>query len=581
MKKSIVALLLVLVVVFPGGLFAADISVAGAVKNPLNLSMEALGGFRTVRVQLNEIMKDGAYRGSWFYEGVPLRTLLETAFVEKEESGYPKAIDVAVVVRGGEGREVALSWGEIFYRNSADIIIATRAFPIKPRHKSDSTEKHAKQFERKIGFPKLVVAADAYADRSIENVVSIDVVDPRPGVGMKKSETLFAPAFTVTGGVKQALTVDDLAAFPRRDRRVAHMGEGSGYGGIDDFSGAPLHALLEKAGASQSLSGIFLFSAPDGYRAAFSYGELFLNASGQEMLIADTQNGKKLERGGRFIFVPAGDLMSDRDVKALEKIEVLDLRRKPKLTFIGLGSGDTDLVTVEAVTAMARADAFIAPPDLAKRFRKYMGDKPVMLDFYEFIPPKLKQKFGNLPPGELQSKMTETWKGIAASIKGEIAKGKNVALLDYGDPTIWSATEYLRENLDEETIEILPGLSSFNVASALLERHTGCRGSIVLANGKGVLENKPLYQAAAKNGETLSIFMAAKQLPGLIEFFNTIYDPGVPVNMVYRAGYSGGEKVVRTDLKGLKSAVDAEEEKDLMILFLGPCLDASSKSHRH
>jgi hypothetical protein len=65
--------------------------------------------------------------------------------------------------------------------------------------------------------------------------------------------------------------------------------------------------------------------------------------------------------------------MSDRDVKSLEKIEVIDLKKKPKLAFIGVGSGDTDLITMEAVTAMSKADAFICPPDIKKRFGKYMG----------------------------------------------------------------------------------------------------------------------------------------------------------------------------------------------------------------
>jgi len=581
MKKCIWAVLMGVVLFSWGNLFAGSISITGVVKQPLNLSLDALKGFKTARVQLNEIMKEGSYTGSWFYDGVPLRTLLETAFVEKEESGFPKAIDLAIVVRNSEGKEIALSWGEIFYKNSADVLLATAATPIKPRHKSEDSDGYEKQFDRKIGFPKLVVAADAYADRSIENVVSIEVVNPRPGMGADKSAKMFAPSFTVTGAVTRKLAIDSLSGFPRKNLRVAHMGEGSGYHGSNDYAGVSVHALMEKAGISPKLSSIFLFSAPDGYRSVLSYGELFLGSSGQNMLIADTQNGKNIENGGKFVFVPSGDLMSDRDVKALEKIEVIDLQRKPNVTFIGIGSGDTDLITVEAITAMSRADVFICPPDIQKRFRKDMGDTPVLFDFFEFIPPKLKQKYAELPPQKLNEKMEETWKGIADTIRAEIKKGRSVGLLAYGAPTIWSATEYLRENFDEDSIEIVPGLSSFNVASALLERHTGCRGGMVLATGKGILENKPLYEAAAKNGETLSVFMASKDMQSLIEFFNTIYKPTVPVNIVSRAGYSGNERVVRTDLKGLKDAIQAEKEKDLMILFLGPCLDAASKAHRH
>ena len=95
-----------------------------------------------------------------YYNGVPLRTLLETAFIKKEETAFNKVIDVAILVRNKDGEEVALSWGEIFYKNSYDIIIATSASPIKPHHGCDSchtpeeTNPRMKQFDRKIGFPQ-------------------------------------------------------------------------------------------------------------------------------------------------------------------------------------------------------------------------------------------------------------------------------------------------------------------------------------------------------------------------------------------------------------------------------------------
>ena len=92
---------------------------------------------------------------------------------------------------------------------------------------------------------------------------------------------------------------------------------------------------------------------------------------------------------------------------------------------------------------------------------------------------------------------------------------------------------------------------------------------------------KPMFEAAAKNGETLSIFMAMKDLPGLVEFFNKIYDSKTPVHIAYRAGYSGSEKVVVTDLKGIKNTIDSEKEKNLFLVFIGPCLDSSMKAHRH
>lgn len=586
MKKIISALAIILTIFIWTDLYAKSVSITGTVKQPLNLSIEDLCRFKTVRIQLNEILKDRSYRGAWFYTGVPLRTLLETAYIEKEETAYKKAIDLAVLVRNKDGKEVALSWGEIFYRNSYDIIIATSATPLKPHHdcsschKPEETESRMKQFDRTIGFPKLVVASDEYADRSIENIVSIQVINPSERMPADRSVELFSPSFKVTGAVEKELTVTDLSGLPHKNMRVLHMGEGKGYHGIDDYSGVLFKEIIKDAGIKTDLSQIFHISAPDGYKSTFSYGEIFLNRVEDNIMIADIKNGKKIEKGGKFVFVPSDDLMADRDIKSVEKIEIIDLKRKPKLTFIGIGCGDTDLITMEAVSAMADADTFICPKDIEKRFAKYMGGKPVLMDLYDFIPPAMKKKYPELSREELNKRLEEKRAGIADTIKAELKKGNNVVILDYGDITIWSASEYTMEHFDSDTINIIPGLSSFNVASAMLKSHTGCNGSIILATTKGILGNKQLFKAAAKKGETLSVFMAMKDLDELVKFFNDSYKGNTPVHIAYRAGYSASEKIVRTDLKGLKKTINSEKEKNLFLVFIGPCLEAS-KANRH
>lgn len=589
MKKRIIIALLLSCFLFNLTCFAADsksISITGTVKQPLNLSMEDLCRFKTVRIQLNEILKDKSYRGAWFYNGVPLRTLLETAFIEKEETAFKKAVDLAILVRNSKGEEVALSWGEIFYKNSYDVIIATSAAPIRPKdncsrcHSSGEADPYMKQFERKIGFPKLVVACDGYADRSIEDVVSIEVINPAPKMAADKSVELYSPSFVVTGAIKNELELKDLAGFSRKDMRVIHMGEGKGYHGIDDFSGVLMVDILNKAGMSPDLSKIVHISAPDGYRTTFSYGELYLNRVEDNTIIADMRNGKKIDKEGKFIFVPSDDLMSDRDIKSVQKIEVIDLATKPKLTYIGLGCGDTNLITMEAVSAIARADLLVCSEDMKKRFAKYIGDKPLLFDTYDYVPPAVKKKNPDLSDKELARKIEDGRVEMAERIKTELKKGHNVAILEYGDPTIWSGSEYIMEHFPDDMIEIVPGLSSFNVANALIKGHTGCNGSIILTTSKGILANSALFKAAAEKGETLCVFMAMHDLPELAMFFKKSYKPDVPVHIAYRAGYSSSEKVIETNIKGFEDVINLEPEKNLFLLYIGPCLE-SNRAHRN
>jgi precorrin-4 methylase len=589
MKKYYIYLIMLLSIFITSMLYAStdqSLSITGVVRQPLNLTIDDLNRFQTFRVQLNEVLKDGSYRGAWFYRGVSLKTLLETAYIKKEETAFSKVIDLAILVRNREGEEVALSWGEIFYKPESNVVIATSAVPIKPHHgcsschEPDVSDLYMKQFDREIGFPKLVVAGDGYADRSIENVVSIEVINPAPRMPADKSVKLFSPSFVVTGNVKKEVTFNDLSGFPRKDMRVIHMGEGRGYHGIDDYSGVLFNDIVNKAGVDPGLSKIFLISAPDGYRTSFSYGEIFLNRVEDNTIIADMKNGKEIEEEGRFTLIPSDDLMLDRDIKSVQKIEVIDLASEPKVTYIGIGCGDTDLITMEAVSAIAKADILICPPDIKKRFGKYMGNKPVLFDIYDYVPPAMKKKYPDLSREALEKKIEEGRVEIAERIKRELNKGNNVAIIEYGDPTIWSGAEYIMEHISDDMIEIVPGLSSFNVANALLKEHIGCKGSIILANSKGILENKPLFRVAAEAGETISIFMGIKDLPELIKLFKKSYKPGTPVHVAYRAGYSGSEKVVKTDLDGLQDVIEREPEKNLFLIYIGPCLE-SERAHRH
>lgn len=309
------------------------ISITGLVRQPLNLTMEDLEGFDAIKVQLNEVMEDGSYRGVFFYRGVPLRTLLEAASVQKKEAAFSKQVDLAVLVRDRVGREVALSWGEVFYRNPGSIIVATSALPVEPHkdcrtcHTREEYKSRLDQLKREIGFPKLVLTGDAYAERSLEELSAIEVLEVRPEIPAKKMETLFSPHFSVTGAVRKALTVKDIQPYTRTALRVKHLGEGRGYHGIDKFGGVPFKAFLKKANLKRDLSTVLLISAPDGYRSLFSYGEIFLAPEGDRVMVADRIDNQTIKRGGKFRIICPDDLMSDRTVKAVQKVEVISLRK--------------------------------------------------------------------------------------------------------------------------------------------------------------------------------------------------------------------------------------------------------------
>jgi DMSO/TMAO reductase YedYZ molybdopterin-dependent catalytic subunit len=140
-----------------------------------------------------------------------------------------------------------------------------------------------------------------------------------------------APTVQVTGAVKQALTLsaDDLAKMPRATVKTANAGMETVYEGVW------LHDVLKMAGVPQgselrgkALSSYVLAEAQDGYQVVFSLGELDPSFIDNEILLADTANGKPLFGAqGRFRLVVPKDKPGARSIRMLTKIEVVQVRK--------------------------------------------------------------------------------------------------------------------------------------------------------------------------------------------------------------------------------------------------------------
>ena len=139
------------------------------------------------------------------------------------------------------------------------------------------------------------------------------------------------PSVQVTGTVKQplSLTADDLAKMPRATVRTTNNGMETVYDGVW------LHEVLKKAGVPQgselrgkALSSYVIAEAQDGYQVVFSLGELDPSFIDNEILLADTANGKPLFGAqGRFRLVVPKDKPGARSIRMLTKIEVAQVRK--------------------------------------------------------------------------------------------------------------------------------------------------------------------------------------------------------------------------------------------------------------
>jgi len=583
-KALITALLFLPVFPLNGWSSQSPLTVTGLVRQPLSLSLSDLAGFQPATVRTNDIRKDGTYHGVFTTQGVPLKNLLEVASIRKEGTGFSKNLDLAIVLRNKEGKKVTLSWGEVFYRNPGDVTIAFSATPVIPHkgcqgcHQPDFYQPYMEQLNRKVGFPKLVVAHDFDSDRSLEGIVNIEVVNLDPKSVNKKKVELVSRQISIGGAVKKELTLTDMASLPRVSVTMNVVGDGRGFHGRDEYEGVPLVELLNRAGVEQDLRSVFVVSAPDGYRSLVSYGELFLSPQGRRIIIADKANGQPLKKNGKFLLIIPDDLAADREVKAVEKIEAFTFNQPAKIYIIGMGPGDTDLITREAVSSLGKTDAVVAPEELSKAFEGLLAGKPILFDSMELINRKFYAKsHPEIPTGELDAKFAQARKNGVEKIREVLSMGQNVAFLDWGDPLIFGSSRWIRNYFPDAEIETVASLSAFNVSNAILGRDVTCNGSLVLTVPNGIRKNEAMLKAAADNGDTVVIFIGLKEFRDLMPIFLKHFKETTPVAIVYNAGISGTEHTVVGTLKDILGKTEKEQEEFLGMIYIGPCLEEKGR----
>ena len=309
------------------------ITITGTVNCPMQLTLNDLQQLQSTTVKFNEVSSDGAFHGVFSYHAVPLQTLLNLADIEQKGSTFKKLVDATIVLSDAKGKKVVLSWGEIYYHNPAEVTLAYRANPVLPVkhncatcHEAEDYQFAMDQLRRNVALPKLLINGDFYSDRFLEGVVNIDVVDVRPAIPVNRDAKLFSRQIQFGGAVTKPLCITSLDDYPRTQFTKKIVGVGRGYHGLHHFNGTPLATLLSAAGVKPRMDQVVIIWAPDGYRSTFSMGELFVSATGQQIILTDTKDGKAFAQGGNIRILVGPDNTDDRDVQAITNIEVIDLK---------------------------------------------------------------------------------------------------------------------------------------------------------------------------------------------------------------------------------------------------------------
>jgi siroheme synthase len=253
-----------------------------------------------------------------------------------------------------------------------------------------------------------------------------------------------------------------------------------------------------------------------------------------------------------------------------------------KFYLVSTGPGDPKYLTLQAIDTMQKADLVLSHPQAAKKVAKYIEGKKV-----EDPWPQLWMHEGKVWMKDLHTYKPEERSVIVAAKSKErdeyvkkiqmlLAQGKNVVLLDEGDPTIYPRGFWLLEGMKDEQIEIVPGVGAMTASLAALKRSSSGAGARYVAQTApfsffGKKDRDDLARDLAKYPGTLIFYMGLAQLGEIVDTLKKFNPADLPIAVVYYAGYPEKEKVAKGTLNDIMSKVD-EKEKWMGMIIVGKSL---------
>lgn len=252
-----------------------------------------------------------------------------------------------------------------------------------------------------------------------------------------------------------------------------------------------------------------------------------------------------------------------------------------KFYLVGLGPAGPEHTTLKALETIKKADLILCHPELAGPFQEYLQGKNVFDPWKELWANPEKK---HLKPEERRALLAEKNKQrdeFIKQMKDRLRQGQNIALLTGGDPTVYSRTFWLMEGLDDNTVEIIPGLGAITASMAALKRaSTGAKARFVVqtsaASFFGKEDPEDLARDLSRYNGTLVLYMGLKAIDRLVTTLKKYLPGDLPMAIVYYAGYPEKEKVVQGTLDTILSKVTPEQEKWWGMIIVGRCLETTA-----
>lgn len=227
-----------------------------------------------------------------------------------------------------------------------------------------------------------------------------------------------------------------------------------------------------------------------------------------------------------------------------------------KVTFVGAGPGDPELLTVKALRLLRSCQCCI-----------YAGS---------LVSPEV---IAELPAtAELHDSAGMTLPQVIEIYRQAGKRGIDVIRLHSGDPSIYGAINEQMCELDEMGIDydVVPGVSSFQAAAAALKTELTSpevSQTIILTRcaGRTPLPADQELDRLAQAHATLCIFLSVDRIKKLAETLVPHYGSDCPIAIVYRASWPE-QKIIRGTLTDIAEQAAAEHVSRTAMIIVGRAL---------
>jgi precorrin-4 methylase len=255
-----------------------------------------------------------------------------------------------------------------------------------------------------------------------------------------------------------------------------------------------------------------------------------------------------------------------------------------KLYVIGLGPAGPQTATLQALQTIRRMDALVSRPRHLEPFAEYIGDTPVWFDHLAGLWDYQGKFFTQLGPEKLaafQARRRRLTEERLARIQAFLAQGKNLGMLESGNPCVFSSSHWYTERLDPADVVFIAGMGSDAAAMAAVGASTipAHRARFLLQSAPFVITDDGRDLQALKDlaphRPTMIFYMALKKPGPFFRALRQAFSPQTPCATVYYAGFPDKEKVVRGTLADMPAKLAREPERYFGLLLVGDFLRGS------